>query len=80
MSIVKLVIDSWDPVNLLSHAPSDEYHSEIKEIEIAASSTTNPAELAEKIYTIFLKSFDAVSFQKTHDECTQIARKILSGE
>jgi hypothetical protein len=30
--LVKRVIDEWDPVDLLSHAPPDEYDPEIREI------------------------------------------------
>lgn len=30
--IIKEVIDNWDPINLLPHAPDDEYDPEIKAI------------------------------------------------
>ena len=79
ISIVKAVIDNWDPINLLSHAPSDEYHSEIEEIEKLLDSTKDHVKLATEIYNIFLKSFGSVSFLKTQAECTQIAKKIISG-
>ena len=80
MSIVKEVIDNWDPISLLSHAPKDEYHSEIKEIEELLKTTADCAELATGIYDIFLKSFGNVSFQKTHSDCVQVANKLLSCE
>lgn len=28
--LIKEVIDEWDPINLLSHAPDDEYEPEIR--------------------------------------------------
>ena len=33
MNDVKRIIDEWDPMDLLSHTPMDEYHSEIEEIQ-----------------------------------------------
>ena len=80
MSIVKEVIDNWDPINLLSHAPKDEYHSEITEIEKLLQSTVDCVELAAGIYNVFLRSFGNVIFQKTHTECMEIAQKLLSRE
>ena len=76
MGTIKAVIDDWDPIGLLSHAPSDEYHSEIKEIENCISSIAGQVELATEIYNIFIRSFGCDIFQKTLDECTQIANKI----
>jgi len=78
MSIVKTIIDDWDPINLLSHAPDDEYHSEIREIECLLNSTKDYRELAEGIYNIFLKSFGEITFQKTVSECAEIAKIMLS--
>ena len=77
MSIVKIIINDWDPINLLSHAPDDEYHSEIAEIENLLILTKDYLELAKGIYDIFLKSFGEVSFQKTVSECAGIAKEIL---
>ena len=78
INTVKAIIDEWDPIDLLSHAPSDEYHSEIEEVERLLKSTKNVTELAISIYNVFLESFDADIFQKTQSECILIAQKILS--
>lgn len=77
MGIVKTIIDKWDPIELLSHAPNDEYHSEIKEIEYLLSLTNDPIELSNSIYEIFVESFGKDVFRKTKSECTQIAQMIL---
>lgn len=77
MRFVKLIIDDWDPINLLSHAPDDEYHPEIEEIEKLINSTKDYLILAKGIYNIFLISFGKVSFQKTETECIEIAKKLV---
>ena len=33
MSTVKTIIDNWDPIDILTFSPADEYHCEILEIE-----------------------------------------------
>jgi len=77
MNVVKMVIDEWDPINLLSHAPNDEYYLEIKEIEKLLRTTNNYTDLAEGIYEIFINFFGESSFKKDKSECILIARKIL---
>jgi len=77
MRFVKSVIDEWDPINLLSHAPNNEYHSEIEEIEQLLKHVKDCDLLAEGIYHVFLKSFGEISFCKTRSECIVIAQKLL---
>ena len=77
MDIVKNIINGWDPVNLFPFAPSDEYHTEIEEIEILLQSTNDYKQFAEGISDIFKQSFGAEAFQKTKYECELIAKKIL---
>ena len=74
---VKITIDEWDPIDLLSHAPSDEYHSEISAIERLLESTSDITVLATGIYNVFFNSFDDV-FKKTQSECVLVAKKLLS--
>lgn len=74
---IKKIIDKWDPIDLLSHAPDDEYHSEISQIEALLKTTSNDLELiANGIYSVFSKSFQG-EFSKTKDECKEIAKLIL---
>ncbi|EYE87193.1 hypothetical protein Q428_14670 [Fervidicella metallireducens AeB] len=74
---IKKIIDKWDPIDLLSHAPDDEYHSEISEIGELLKTSSNDLELiADGIYTVFSKSFRG-EFSKTKDECKEIAKLIL---
>ena len=54
MNFVKSVINDWDPSELLFHAPDDEYHSEIDEIQHLLRVTDDSAELAEGIFKVFL--------------------------
>ena len=32
--IIKNIINNWDPIELLEHAPEDEYNDEIKKSDI----------------------------------------------
>jgi len=78
MDFVKSVIDEWDPIDLLFHAPDDEYHSEIAEIQYLLSVTDDPAQLAEDIFKVFVESFGKDTFNKSKEECKQIAQILLS--
>ena len=78
MNFVKSVIDNWDPIGLLFHAPDDEYHSEIEEIQNLLCLTDDSVELSEGIFKIFLKSFGEETFKKSKTECNQIAQILLS--
>ena len=77
VSIIKEIINNWDPINLLSHAPNDEYKPEIEEVEFLLKSTKDISELSTGICNIFLKYFGDDIFQKSYSECTLIAKKIL---
>lgn len=78
MNFVKSVIDDWDPIDLLFHAPDDEYHSEVEEIQHLLRVTDDSAELAEGIFKVFVESFGKEIFNKSEDECKQIAQILLS--
>ena len=77
MLTVKEVVDEWDPINLLSHAPKDEYHSEIEKIEHLLRVAENREEAAYGIFNIFSESFGNDIFLETQSECELIARKLL---
>lgn len=75
---IKVAIDQWDPVDLLSHAPKDEYDQEIRRI-IELSSDANTVEsLGKIIYEVFSESFGNVSFDYDLDECKHVASEILN--
>lgn len=78
MNFVKSVIDEWDPIDLFPWAPDDEYHSEIEEIQHLLRITDNPDELAEGIYEVFVESFGQRTFNKSREECKQIAKILFS--
>ena len=73
---IKEIINLWDPLDLLSWAPDDEYSSEIAAIEQLIKTTNDYAQLGEGIYQVFLTAFGPDSFQKTKQECAEIAMKI----
>jgi pantothenate kinase len=73
---VKRIIDEWDPIDLLSHAPDDEYNVEVIEIEEMLKVTKDLDFIADEIYFVFDKSFRGV-FSKTRGECKEIAKLIL---
>lgn len=45
MRIIKEIIDSWDPIDILAFSPNDEYHTEISAIEQLLHTTNNEYEL-----------------------------------
>jgi len=75
---VKEIIDLWDPIDLLSHAPGDEYHSEVTKVENLLRITKDCEAIADGIFTIFLNAFGEDVFKKTKQDCIEIANKILS--
>lgn len=78
MNFVKSVINDWDPIDLLFHAPDDEYHSEIEKIQHLLSVADNSDELADGIFKVFEESFGKEIFNKSKYECKKIAQILLS--
>jgi len=77
MSVVKAVIDDWDPIELLVHSPNDEYHSEIEEIEATLKTCNDEIALANSIFDIFTRAFSE-TFTKSISECSVIAKRIMA--
>ena len=74
-NIIKKRINEWDPVNLLSFSPEDEYDIEIQEIyDLFEAEETK---LGLVIYTIF-KNYFGASFTKDKKDCFSVAKKILN--
>lgn len=72
------IINAWDPINLLAlHAPKDEYIDEAKKISKFCLNNISENTLAEKIYEIFINNFGEDIFNKSLDECKDIANAIL---
>ena len=80
MNFIKNIIDNWDPIDLLLHAPDDEYYLEIEKIEHLLNSTDDLNELAEGIFKVFEESFGEEIFVKSKDECKKIAQILLSAK
>lgn len=76
---VKVIIDGWDPVDLLTccHCPSDEYDDISIELAQMLTFDTDVETLKNDIYNIFVRDFDAGTFDKSPQECETIARKII---
>lgn len=75
--MIKQVIDEWDPIDLLSHAPADEYDSESRKILLKFQHNTE--QNGTIIHEIFSKAF-GTTFTKSVDECVCIAKKIMERE
>ena len=73
---IKQIIDRWDPMDLLSHAPKDEYDPEISQIESLLRTGPELSALAEGIEQIFIHAFGADNFRRPRSECLAIARKL----
>lgn len=76
MTKTKQIINQWDPMNLLSHAPDDEYEEEIILINDFLAQTKDVDQVANEINTIFIKMFGA-DFKNGYNDCLEIAKKIL---
>jgi hypothetical protein len=74
---VSQIINEWDPIDLLSHAPTDEYEIEIKLIIDSLEKSRTTDELANNIYEIFSKRFGTDVFTKQYQECIEVAKKLL---
>lgn len=75
---VTKVINVWDPIDLLSHAPKDEYEVEITLITDLLRQTNDVGQVAKGIQKIFLDRFGGDVFKKNYQECLQIAMKLLN--
>ena len=74
--VVKEVIDNWDSINLLSHAPEDEYGPEIKAYTFMEAKSRE--ELASIIHSVFVKFFGEDSDLKSYtlEKCHPVANEM----
>lgn len=75
--IIKKEIDKWDPIDMLNHAPSDEYDTESREVLLKFQHSIEQNGMI--IYEVFSKAF-GTTFNKSVDECVCIAKKIMQQE
>ena len=76
---VKMVIDEWDPIELLSiQCPSDEYDEISTELSQILICNVDIELLGKVIYNLFVQAFGISTFDKSMDECKIIAQKILN--
>ena len=73
-SIIKRAIDEFDPMNLLPHAPSDEYDMESTKILAQISVNSTIEEITKVIMNVFSKSFNE-NFEENY--CKPIAVKLF---
>lgn len=75
-SLIKNVIDKYDPIGLLSMgAPDDEYIPEVKELAPLIKKDMTEQELSNLIRDVFVKMFE-MTIDK--DLCDNMAQEILS--
>lgn len=74
--IIKSIIDDWDPIDIMSFSPNDEYEPEILEIEQWLCATNDVNELGEGIYHVFQFYFDDL-FHESQSDCVIIAKSII---
>ncbi|MBA9027633.1 DUF1871 family protein [Peribacillus huizhouensis] len=76
MSKTKRIINKWDPMKLLLHAPDDEYEEEILLINDVLALTSDVNQVANEIKAAFIKMF-GYDFKRSYNDCLEIAKKIL---
>ena len=76
---IKLIINRWDPINLFSGAPDNEYERETEELlkYIKTNKNLTKEALANKIYEIFSKAFNNDIFKDTIKDCLLISEQII---
>ena len=74
---IKKEIDMWDPIDLLNHAPPDEY--DIESREILLNFQHGIEQNGRVIYEVFSRAF-GLTFTKSVEECVFIAKKIRENE
>lgn len=77
MDKLSLIINRWDPANLMTHAPDDEYELEIKMIKEILKKTENEHELAKGIQEVFLETVGETFFKKSFEQCFEISKEII---
>lgn len=77
-NFVKIVVNSWDPADLLCHAPEDEYQPEIDEIQRLLDATDDETVLASGIFDVFVKYFGEGTCNLSKDDCKLMAQQILA--
>lgn len=79
LSKVTKAVNEFDPLDLLPYAPPDEYDAEIKEIIsfLENNKDCNLDTLSNKIFDIFKKTLGDDIFDKSIEDCYQVAHKIL---
>ena len=76
MEHIKSIIDQWDPIDLLSHAPDDEYDEEIELIHRLSCKFNDSEALGKGIYDVLARAFGRETFDKSAEECVRIAEAI----
>lgn len=71
---VKKYIDMWDPMDLLSHAPRDEYDWESTKI---SNLSKKGQDLGKVIFEVFQESFGEECFCRTLAECEELAGRMI---
>lgn len=73
-------INTWDPIDFFPMAPKDEYFEEIRLIEeiLLCNAKITAEELAASINEIFSNSFGTDVYNKSIEDCIQVAKEILN--
>jgi len=72
--IIKQVIDSWNPYELLPYAPNDEFDSEIRMITDGIRDTDNVMDIAKIVSDVFTSQFGEECFCVVN--CFDVAKTI----
>lgn len=75
-SIIKSIINDWDPIDIFPLFPEDEYDREIDMVFNAINKLHTKEDLGEEIYRIFKEQLGS-GFLREKEECIEIANKIL---
>lgn len=70
------IINSWDPIGLMTHAPDDEYNPEVDEILGLVVTAQDDDSLAQGIFQVFVRQFGDDTFHGSMEDCVRVARDI----
>ena len=77
MDVITKIVNEWDPMELLSFSPKDEYYIEIEMIKDKFNKKVSIEDLSTIIIQVFTETFGEDIFREKKAECYMIAEKIL---
>ncbi len=76
---IKVIINNFDPLEVLPYAPDDEYDFEVDKISkyFIENENCTYKHLGKFIYNLFMEQLTESAFFHTLEQCEEVAKSIL---